>query len=117
MHVIAIGRLRDSPEAALFERYSIRLRPRLSVTELPEGRGNPTEVKRREGAALIAALPRQCFAVALDLGGAVLDSEALSICLSSGRGLGVRSVSSLAARRGSTHRSSPAPISFCHLAR
>jgi 23S rRNA (pseudouridine1915-N3)-methyltransferase len=81
MHIIAIGRLRDSPEAALFERYSIRLRPSLSVTELPEGRGNPAEVKRREGAALIAALPRECFAVALDLGGKVLDSEAFSTCL------------------------------------
>jgi 23S rRNA (pseudouridine1915-N3)-methyltransferase len=78
MHVIAIGRLRDSPEAALFERYSVRLRPRLSVIELPEGRGNPAEVKRREGTALIAALPRQCVAVALDLGGEVLDSGAFS---------------------------------------
>jgi 23S rRNA (pseudouridine1915-N3)-methyltransferase len=78
MHVIAIGRLRDGPEAALFERYNVRLRPRLVVTELAEGRGEPVEVKRREGAALVSALPRQAFAVALDSGGEMPGSEALS---------------------------------------
>jgi 23S rRNA (pseudouridine1915-N3)-methyltransferase len=81
MHVIAIGRLRASPEAALFERYSIRLRPKLSLIELPEGRGDPAEIKRREGLALLAALPPRAFAVALDPGGAGLDSEALSVFL------------------------------------
>jgi len=75
MRLIAIGRLRDGPEAALFKRYSTRLRPTLSVVELPEGRGDPTELKRREGVALIAALPRQAFAVVLDLAGNVLDSQ------------------------------------------
>ena len=53
MHVIAIGRLRDEPEAALFARYNARLRPRLILTELPEARGAPAEAKRREGAALL----------------------------------------------------------------
>ncbi len=78
MHVIAVGRLREGPEAALFDRYNTRLRPGLTVTELPEARGTPVDIKRREGAALINALPRQAFAVALDLGGQVLDSEAFS---------------------------------------
>jgi hypothetical protein len=64
MHLIAVGRLRDGPEAALFDRYNARLRPRLTVTELPEARGAPAEIKRREGAALTEALPRQGFAVA-----------------------------------------------------
>jgi 23S rRNA (pseudouridine1915-N3)-methyltransferase len=81
MHVIAIGRLRDGPEAALFDRYSVRLRPRLTVTELPEGRGEPAEVKRREGAAMLGALPRQAFAVALDGGGETLASETLAVRL------------------------------------
>ncbi|MFO1024282.1 MAG: 23S rRNA (pseudouridine(1915)-N(3))-methyltransferase RlmH [Acetobacteraceae bacterium] len=81
MHLIAIGRLRDGPEAALFDRYATRLRPRLTLTELPEARGAPAEVKRREGAALLAAVPRGAFVVALDSGGAALDSAALAVRL------------------------------------
>ncbi len=74
MRVIAIGRLRDGPEADLFNRYAERLRPRLDLTELPEGRGAPAEVKRREGAALLAALPPGALVIALDLGGIEPDS-------------------------------------------
>jgi 23S rRNA (pseudouridine1915-N3)-methyltransferase len=78
MHLIAIGRLRSGPEADLFDRYNTRLRPRLTVAELPEERGTPAVVKRREGAALLAALPRDAFVVPLDLGGHTLDSEAFA---------------------------------------
>jgi 23S rRNA (pseudouridine1915-N3)-methyltransferase len=78
MHLIAIGRLRDGPEAALFERYAARLRPRLTLTELPEGRGAPAEVKRREAAALLAAVPRGAFVIVLDGGGQTLSSMALA---------------------------------------
>jgi 23S rRNA (pseudouridine1915-N3)-methyltransferase len=78
MHLIAIGRLRSGPEADLFARYNTRLRPRLTVAELPEERGTPAVVKRREGAALLAALPRDAFVVPLDLGGHTLDSEAFA---------------------------------------
>jgi 23S rRNA (pseudouridine1915-N3)-methyltransferase len=81
MHLIAIGRMRDCAEAVLFDRYNIRLRPRLTVTEVSETRGNSVDVKRREGAALIAALPRQAFAVALDSGGDLLDSPTLAVRL------------------------------------
>jgi 23S rRNA (pseudouridine1915-N3)-methyltransferase len=78
MHLIAIGRSRDTPEAVLFDRYSARLRPRLTLTELSEGHGAPAEVKRREAAALLAAVPRQAFVVALDLGAKALDSAGLA---------------------------------------
>ncbi len=82
MHVIAIGRLRGGPEAALFERYNTRLRPRLTLAELPEARGTPAEVKRKESTALLAAVPRDAFVVALDLGGHTLDSAAFAERLS-----------------------------------
>jgi 23S rRNA (pseudouridine1915-N3)-methyltransferase len=72
--VIAIGRLRDEPEAALFARYAGRMRPKLGLVELPEGRGAAAEVKRRESAALLGALPANAFVVALDLGGEQVDS-------------------------------------------
>ncbi|HMC58697.1 MAG TPA: 23S rRNA (pseudouridine(1915)-N(3))-methyltransferase RlmH [Candidatus Solibacter sp.] len=75
MHLIAIGRLRGGPEAELFDRYNTRLRPRLTVAELSEGRGTPAVIKRRESAALLGALPREAFVVPLDPGGQVIDTE------------------------------------------
>ncbi|MDR3539086.1 MAG: 23S rRNA (pseudouridine(1915)-N(3))-methyltransferase RlmH [Acetobacteraceae bacterium] len=81
LHLIAIGRLRAGPEAELFARYNERLRPKLVLTELPEARGAPAEVKRREGEALLAALPASAFAVALDLGGESPDSERFAALL------------------------------------
>jgi 23S rRNA (pseudouridine1915-N3)-methyltransferase len=78
MRLIAIGRARNTPEAALFARYAARLRPALDLSELPEARGAPAEMKRRDGEALLAALPQDAFAVALDRTGAAPDSAALS---------------------------------------
>ena len=75
MKLIAIGRLRGGPEAELFDRYNTRLRPRLTVTELPEALGAAVVIKRKECAALINALPRDGFVVPLDLGGRAINSE------------------------------------------
>ena len=75
MRIIAIGKSRDGPEAALVERYLERIRPSLSVTELPDGKGALAEIKRREGAALLAAIPDRAFVIALDLEGEMLDSS------------------------------------------
>ena len=76
--LIAIGRLKPGPEAALFEQHNTRLRPGFAVTELAEARGSPAEVRRREAAALLGALPDGAFAIALDLGGQAPTSEALA---------------------------------------
>ena len=73
--LFAIGKQKAGPEAELFERYNERLRPRLIVTELPEGRGSPIEIKRREGESLLAALPPRANLVVLDLGGKIETSE------------------------------------------
>ena len=78
LRLIAIGRLRDGPEAELFARYNARLRPKFAVTEIAEARGAPAEVKRRESEALLAALPDAAFVVALDLAGTSSDSEELA---------------------------------------
>jgi 23S rRNA (pseudouridine1915-N3)-methyltransferase len=78
MRVIAIGRSRDGPEAELFARYSARTRPTLELTELADGKGAQAEIKRREGQALLAALPAQAFTIALDLDGEMLDSPAFA---------------------------------------
>jgi 23S rRNA (pseudouridine1915-N3)-methyltransferase len=78
LSLFAVGRLRDGPEAELFARYNTRLRPKIAVIEIAEARGASTEVKRREGEALLGALPDPAFVVALDSGGALPDSEALA---------------------------------------
>jgi 23S rRNA (pseudouridine1915-N3)-methyltransferase len=78
LRLIAIGRLGAGPEAALFDRYATRLRPKLTVTEIADARGSPPEIKRREAASLLAALPQNAIAVALDLGGRPETSEAFA---------------------------------------
>jgi 23S rRNA (pseudouridine1915-N3)-methyltransferase len=78
MRLIAVGRLRDGPEAELFERYCVRIKPRLQLTEVAEGRGAPSEIKRREADALLGALPAGAFAIALDRDAAAPSSEALA---------------------------------------
>jgi 23S rRNA (pseudouridine1915-N3)-methyltransferase len=88
MRVIAIGRARDAPEAALFARYAARMRPVLELAEIAEGRGAPAELKRREGEALLAALPAEAFAVALDRTGATVDSAGLAVLLERWLGMG-----------------------------
>ena len=52
--------------------------PTLTLTEIADGKGSPAEIKRREGEALLAALPPQTLAVALDLDGEMLDSAAFA---------------------------------------
>ncbi|HUB50272.1 MAG TPA: 23S rRNA (pseudouridine(1915)-N(3))-methyltransferase RlmH [Acetobacteraceae bacterium] len=74
MRLIAVGRQREGPEAALLQRYQARLRPALTLTEIAEARGAAAEIKRREAAALLAALPDGAFAVALDSGGEAPDT-------------------------------------------
>lgn len=69
MRLLAIGRAKQGPEHELFTRYARRLRPTLELTELAEARGSPAEIKRREGQALLAALPAGAFLVALDEAG------------------------------------------------
>jgi len=78
IRVIAVGKLKAGPEATLFERYNQRLRPPLRITEIPDGTGNPAEIKRREAEALLAAVPARARVVALDLDGPQETSEALA---------------------------------------
>ena len=76
--LLAIGRIKPGPEAALFAQHNVRLRPPLEVSEFAEARGSPAEIRRREGAAILAALPAGALLVAMDLGGAAPTSEALA---------------------------------------
>ncbi len=87
MRLIAIGRARGGPEQALFERYATRLRPKLELTELADGRGAAAEIKRREAQALLACLPANAYLVALDQAGEQPDSARLASRLEGWLGL------------------------------
>jgi 23S rRNA (pseudouridine1915-N3)-methyltransferase len=51
------------------------------MVEIAEARGSAVEKRRREAAALLAALPAAAFVVALDLGGKAPDSESFAALL------------------------------------
>jgi 23S rRNA (pseudouridine1915-N3)-methyltransferase len=76
--LVTIGRFKSGAEGALFAQYNARLRPPLELTEIPEASGSPAEARRREGTAILAALPQNVLLVALDLGAAAPSSEALA---------------------------------------
>ena len=82
--IVAVGRI-GGPEAALFERYAARLRPRPAVVEVADARGSPAEIKRREAAAILAGVPASAWLVALDFGGDAPGSEAFANTLSGWR--------------------------------
>lgn len=75
MRIVAVGRQRGGPEAELVARYAARIRPALIVTEIADGVGAPAEIKRREAAAILAALTPGEFVIVLDLAGRALSSE------------------------------------------
>ncbi|MFT9089130.1 MAG: 23S rRNA (pseudouridine(1915)-N(3))-methyltransferase RlmH [Acetobacter okinawensis] len=81
MRLVAVGRMKDKSERALVERYLKRLRPALDIVELPDGRGSPDEIKRREAQAILAACPAQSHVVALDEGGRTYSSVAFATVL------------------------------------
>jgi 23S rRNA (pseudouridine1915-N3)-methyltransferase len=88
IRVIAIGKLRAAPEAALFARYAERIRPTLTLTELPDGKGVPAEIKRREAEALVSALPPRAFVIALDQSGSMPNTETFAALLERWLGMG-----------------------------
>jgi 23S rRNA (pseudouridine1915-N3)-methyltransferase len=76
--LLAVGRMKSGAEGALFAQYNARLRPPLEVLEFAEARGSPGEIRAREAASLLAALPGNALLVALDLGGTAPSSEDLA---------------------------------------
>ena len=78
MRLLAVGKGGSGPERELFDRYAKRIKPALALVEFPDGVGNPTEIKRREADAILAALKPDEFVIALDLDGATPDSPGLA---------------------------------------
>lgn len=79
MRLIAIGKAStNTPESLLFARYAKRIRPALTLTELPDGSGSPLEIKHREATTILKLLSPADFAIALDAAGAAPDSHDLA---------------------------------------
>ena len=86
--VVAVGRMRGDPAAALFERYRKRLRAPLALTEIEVAAG-PARA-RREGERLLAAVPAGAAVAVLDEGGEMLSSERFARRLAGWRDSGRR---------------------------
>lgn len=87
--VIAVGRAREGPEAALFRAYAARLPWRVRLVEV-EARGHAAapDLKRREGKLLLEAAPAGAFLVALDERGEQPDSAGFAARLARWRDAG-----------------------------
>ena len=86
--MVAVGRMRGDPAAAVFERYRKRLRAPLALTEVEVPAG-PARA-RREGERLLAAVPAGAAVAVLDEGGRMLSSEGFARRLESWRDGGRR---------------------------
>jgi len=86
LHVIAVGRLRDEPLKAVERHYAERIRWPLAIREVEERRKlPPAQMKAREGALLLEAVPRAATVVALDETGTALSSAGLAARLAAWR--------------------------------
>ena len=89
--IVAVGRARSGPMRDLFDDYAKRLKPPLELREVEERRPlKGRELKSREGALLLDALPKDAHVVALDGDGKPLSSEDLAKRLGNWRDDGIR---------------------------
>jgi 23S rRNA (pseudouridine1915-N3)-methyltransferase len=90
LHIVAVGRLKAGPHAALAAHYAERLAPPAHLREVEEKRKlPPAELREREAALLLAALPKGATLVALDARGKPLSSEGFAERLARWRDGGV----------------------------
>jgi 23S rRNA (pseudouridine1915-N3)-methyltransferase len=82
--ICAVGRARPGPQRDLFEDYASRIAAtrmlgKVDLREVEDRKASSgAELKQREGALLLAALPKQAIVVALDARGQSLTSEAFA---------------------------------------
>lgn len=87
--IVAVGKARDAAFKAMFDEYAQRLRPPLRAVEVEEKRKvSPEEMKSREAALLLAALPVGARVAALDRGGRLISSEDLAALIGRWRDAG-----------------------------
>jgi 23S rRNA (pseudouridine1915-N3)-methyltransferase len=94
-----VGRLKDGPERALYDRYAVRIEQigravgftRLDLFEIDEGRARSAEERKKsEAAALDAALGAEFRRIALDERGKPLTTDAFTTYVRAAQDSGVR---------------------------
>lgn len=97
--VAAVGRFgagRGAAERTLFDDYVKRLSQPIELKEVTEKRPLPAQqLRQREGALLLAAVPEGARVVALDAGGRALSSPTLAKRLGEWRESGIRDLAFL----------------------
>src|ERR1700722_2113436 len=94
--LIAVGRRKPGPLKDLERHYAGRITWPLTIKEVEERRPlPPPELKLREAALLLGALPREAVAVALDARGTALSSAAFAARLAAWRDGGAGEVAFL----------------------
>ncbi len=81
IHILWAGRHQRADWEALCATYRQRIAHHGEIVDRPvqvRGRGPDATRRRREGEALVAALPDPCWLVALDVGGRSMSSERLA---------------------------------------
>ena len=90
VHLIAVGKLKSGPHEALARHYAERLACPLVLRDVDEKRPlPPPELKEREAALLLAALPKGATSVALDEHVKTLASDAFAARLARWRNAGI----------------------------
>ena len=90
---VAVGRMKNGPERALFEHYANRLTFPFAVREVEEKRKlSAPELKIREGELLLAELPEDAIVVALDQKGTALPSAIFAQKVRGWRDTGVKTL-------------------------
>ncbi len=90
LSIVAVGRLKAGPHEALVRYYAGRLTWPLATREVEERRPlPPAELKEREGALLLAAVPSGATLVALDERGKSLTSAGFAERLAAWRDGGI----------------------------
>ena len=94
--LVAVGRSRNGPERDLYRHYAARLKWPVTLKEVEvKERLPPESLKAREGELLLAALPEDAAAIALDESGTLLDSAGLARRLGQWRDRGTGTVAFL----------------------
>ena len=93
LRIVSVGRARRGAEQELYEHYLDRLPWPVELKEVVAGRSLPAvERCRREGEALLAAVPAEATLVVLDERGAEMTSAAFAALVAAWTEAGVRDV-------------------------
>ena len=94
--IVAVGRLKSGPERDLWDNYARRLSWSIQLREVEEKKPLPTEQMRdREGALLLDAVPNGAKVIALDKTGKSLPSHSFAECFQAWMTNGIRDVAFL----------------------